>query len=136
MSSLNQATIIGNLTRDPECRRTNDDRVIANISLATSENWKDANGQKQEKSEFHRVVFFNKLAEVVEKYVKKGDKILIIGKLQTRKWTDKDGNDRYTTEIVVDQRGSMQMLGGKSEKPAESNDDKPVDAFGDQSIPF
>jgi single-strand DNA-binding protein len=115
MSSLNKVQIIGNLGRDPETRYTNDNRAITNLNLATSENWKGQDGSKQERTEWHRVVLFGPLAEVADKWLKKGSQVYIEGKLQTRKWTDKDGNERYTTEIVVDRGGQMVMLGGGGE---------------------
>ncbi|MBI1362668.1 MAG: single-stranded DNA-binding protein [Proteobacteria bacterium] len=120
--SLNKVQIIGNVGRDPEVRYTGDNRAVANVTVATSENWTDKSGQKQEKTEWHRVVVFGKLAEVVEKYLKKGSSVYFEGKLQTRKWQGQDGQDRYTTEIVVDQfGGQMVMLGGRG--GASSSDD-------------
>ena len=113
--SLNKVQLIGNLGRDPEIRYTGDNRAIANLTVATSESWKDQSGQRQERTEWHRVVVFGPLAEVCEKYLKKGSNVYFEGKLQTRKWEDKDGNERYTTEIVVDRGGNMQMLGGRTE---------------------
>ncbi|MCP4395333.1 MAG: single-stranded DNA-binding protein [Alphaproteobacteria bacterium] len=114
-SSLNKVQLIGNLGRDPEVRYTNDNRPIATLTVATSENWKDKEGTRQEKTEWHRVVVFGKLAEIIEKYLSKGDKVYFEGKLQTRQWTDKDGQERYTTEIVVDNfNGTMVMLGKNS----------------------
>nr|CAD6410900.1 single-stranded DNA-binding protein [Rhizobium sp. Q54] len=100
---LNKVTLIGNLGADPEIRRTQDGRPIANIRLATTESWKDRNtGEKREKTEWHTVVIFNEnLCKVVEQYVKKGHKIYIEGQLATRKWQDQSGNDRYSTEIVL-----------------------------------
>ena len=109
--SVNKVIIVGNLGRDPEVRYTNDNRPIANLTLATSERWKDQSGQQQERTEWHRVVVFGNLAEVVQKYLKKGDSAYFEGKLQTRKWQGQDGQDKYTTEIVVDRGGSMVMLG-------------------------
>ncbi len=112
MSSLNKVTVIGNLGKDPEINRTNDGKAIANLTVATAESWTGKDGNKQDKTEWHRIVIFGKLAEVIEKYLKKGDKVYFEGKLQTRKWTDKDGQERYTTEIVVDSfNGKMIMLG-------------------------
>lgn len=113
MASVNKVIVLGNLGRDPEVRRTGDSKAIATVTVATSERWKDRNsGEQQEKTEWHRVVIFGGLAEIVEKYLKKGDSVYFEGKLQTRKWTDKDNQERYTTEIVVDQFGGvMQMLG-------------------------
>ncbi len=108
---VNKVILIGNLGKDPEVRYQPSGGAIANITLATTESWKDKNsGEKQEKTEWHRVVFFGKLAEIVAEWVKKGSQIYIEGRLQTRKWQDKEGKDRYTTEIVADQ---MQMLGGR-----------------------
>lgn len=126
--SLNKVQVIGNLGRDPEIRYTGDNRAIANLTVATTESWKDQSGQRQDKTEWHRVVMFGPLAEVAEKYLKKGDSAYFEGKLQTRKWEDKEGNERYTTEIVVDRGGSMQMLGARS---SASFDDSEMD----QSMP-
>jgi single-strand DNA-binding protein len=114
--SLNKVQLIGNVGQDPEIRHTSDGKPIANLSIATSDTWNDKQGQKQEKTEWHRVVIFGKLAEIAEKYVSKGSKLYLEGKLQTRKWTDKEGNDKYTTEIVLTQfEGSFIMLDGKQE---------------------
>jgi single-strand DNA-binding protein len=117
MKGVNKAIIVGTLGKDPEIRYAPAGAAITNISVATSESWKDKNsGQKQEKTEWHRVVFFGKLAEIAGEYLKKGSQAYIEGKLQTRKWQDKQGQDRYTTEIVVDGfNGVMQMLGGKGD---------------------
>lgn len=139
--SLNKVTIIGNLGKDPEIRYTSDNKAIANLTVATTEKWKDASGGRQEKTEWHRIVMFGPLAEVAEKYMKKGDSAYFEGKIQTRKWTDSDGNERYSTEIVVDRGGSMQMLGGKSDSSAESKPSKQRaqsndDVFDDENIPF
>lgn len=114
---INRVTLIGNLGQDPEVRYTANGAAITNLSLATSESWKDKNtGQIQEKTEWHRVSLFGKLAEISGEYLRKGSQVYIEGKLQTRKWQDKQGQDRYTTEIVVDGfNGTMQMLGGRSE---------------------
>ncbi|HVA13890.1 MAG TPA: single-stranded DNA-binding protein [Stellaceae bacterium] len=115
--SVNKVILVGNLGRDPEIRSTQDGLRIANLSLATSETWRDkASGERKEKTEWHRVAIFNdRLVEVVEKYVKKGAKLYIEGQLQTRKWTDKDGQDRYTTEIVLGRfNGQLTMLDGRS----------------------
>lgn len=121
--SLNKVQLIGNLGRDPEVRYSGDGRAIANLTIATTETWKDQSGQRQEKTEWHRVVIFGPLAEVAEKYLKKGQSAYFEGKLQTRKWSDQSGNERYTTEIVVDQRGTMQMLGGRSDVSYDGADD-------------
>jgi len=112
MAGINKVILVGRLGKDPEVRYTPDGKAIANITLATSESWKDKNtGQRQEKTEWHRVVFFGGVAGVVGEYVRKGSQIYIEGKLQTRKWQDQSGQDRYTTEVVVDGfSGVMQML--------------------------
>ena len=129
MASLNKVQVIGNLGRDPEVRFTGDGRAIANLTLATSERWKGKDGSQQEKTEWHRVVVFGNLAEVVQKYLKKGDTAYFEGKLQTRKWTGNDGQEKYTTEIVVDRGGQMVMLGSRGGAPAMDN------AAFDQSAP-
>lgn len=109
---VNKVILVGNLGRDPEIRYTPSGSAVANITLATSDQWKDKNtGENQERTEWHRVVFFNRLAEIVGEYVKKGSQIYIEGSLQTRKWQDQGGQDRYTTEIVARE---MQMLGSRS----------------------
>ena len=116
--SVNKVTLIGNLGRDPEVRSTQDGMKIVNLSLATSENWKDRNsGERRERTEWHRVVIFNEnLARVAEQYVRKGSKIYVEGQLQTRKWTDQNGQDRYTTEVVLQRyRGELTMLDGRGE---------------------
>lgn len=113
-NGINRVILIGNLGQDPEVRHMPNGNAVANVSIATSESWKDnSTGEKKERTEWHRVVFFGKLAEIVEKYLKKGSKVYVEGRLQTRKWQDKTGADRYTTETVVDMRGTMQMLGDK-----------------------
>ncbi len=101
--SVNKVILIGNLGKDPEIRRTQDGRPIANLSVATSENWRDkATGERKEKTEWHRVVIFNEgLCKIAEQYLKKGAKVYLEGQLQTRKWQDKDGNDKYSTEVVL-----------------------------------
>ena len=110
---VNKVILVGNVGNDPEVRYMPNGNAVANVSLATSETWKDKNtGDQQEKTEWHRVVFFNRLAEIVEQYVKKGSKLYIEGRLQTRSW-EQDGVKRYTTEIVVDMNGTLQLLGGK-----------------------
>ncbi len=110
MASVNKVILIGNLGRDPEMRYTTDGSAVANFSIATTDQWRDkASGEKQERTEWHRIVFFGRTAEIAGEYLKKGRPVYIEGRLQTRKWTDKDGNERYTTEIVGDR---MQLLGG------------------------
>lgn len=111
MASVNKAILIGNLGKDPEVRYMPSGEAIANITLATTDTWKDKSGEKQERTEWHRVSFFGRQAEVVGEYLKKGSQIYVEGRIQTRKWQDKEGQDRYTTEIVADR---MQMLGSKS----------------------
>jgi len=111
--SVNKVILVGNVGKDPEIRRTQDGRPIANLSLATSESWRDKNtGEKKEKTEWHRVVVFNEnLCKVIESYVKKGAKLYIEGALQTRKWTDKDGVEKYSTEVILQGfNGNMTML--------------------------
>jgi single-strand DNA-binding protein len=113
--SVNKVILVGNLGRDPEIRNTQDGTKVANLSLATSENWRDKNtGERKERTEWHRVVVFNeRLVDVIEKYVKKGSKLYIEGALQTRKWTDNTGAEKYTTEVVLQRfRGELTMLDG------------------------
>lgn len=115
---VNKVTLIGNLGNDPELRSTQSGSAVANITLATSESWRDKETQEtKERVEWHRVIFFGRLAEVVNEYLRKGSQVYVEGRIQTRKWQDKDGNDRYTTEIVANE---MQMLGSRgtnSESP-------------------
>jgi single-strand DNA-binding protein len=115
--SVNKVILVGNLGKDPEVRRTTAGDPIVNLSLATSESWRDkASGERKEKTEWHRVVIFNKnLADVAEKYLRKGSKVYVEGQLQTRKWTDKDGAEKYSTEVVLQNfRGELTMLDGRS----------------------
>lgn len=143
---VNKVILIGNLGSDPEVKYMPNGGAVANVSLATSEAWKDKNtGEQQERTEWHRVVFFRRLAEIAGEYLKKGSKVYIEGKLQTRKWQDKDGVDRYTTEIVANE---MQMLDSKngaiSGRPPEPpvHDEVPASAQPagagdfDDDIPF
>jgi single-strand DNA-binding protein len=114
--SVNKVILIGNLGADPEIRRLSDGRPVANLRVATSESWKDKNtGERKEKTEWHRVVIFNEgLCRIVEQYLKKGSKIYLEGQLQTRKWQDKDGNDKYSTEVVLQGfNSSLTMLDGR-----------------------
>ena len=125
MASINKVILIGNLGRDPEVRYMPSGDAVANITIATTETWKDKAGEKQEQTEWHRVAMFGKTAEIAGEYLKKGSQVYIEGKLQTRKWTDKEGQERYTTEIRADR---MQMLGsrsGGSERMAPPEDDAP-----------
>ena len=149
---VNKVTLIGNLGNDPEVRYSGNGNAVANVSLATAESWRDKDsGEQQERTEWHRVVFFGRLAEIVSEYLHKGSQIYVEGRLQTNKWQDKEGNDRYTTQIVANE---MQMLGGRggtsnNKEPAPEPDDtvdsspkksepiakSPADDF-DEDIPF
>ena len=138
MASVNKVILIGNLGRDPEIRYTQSGEPIANFSIATNEVWNDRSGQKQERTEWHRVVLFGKVAEIAAQFLKKGSLVYLQGRLQTRKWQGDDGQDRYTTEIVADH---MKMLGGKGEREgqpgtaAASARTFPAQPF-DDDIPF
>src|SRR5213083_1843533 len=111
MASVNKVILVGNLGRDPETRYNPEGGAITNISVATTDTWKDkASGEKQERTEWHRVVFFSRLAEIAGEYLRKGSQVYIEGSLRTRKWQDKQGNERYSTEIIGN---GMQMLGGR-----------------------
>jgi single-strand DNA-binding protein len=110
MASVNRVILIGNLGRDPEVRYLPSGDAVANFSIATTEKWKDKNGEMQEQTEWHRISFFGRQAEICGEYLRKGSSVYVEGRLQTRKWTDKDGNERQTTEIRGDR---MQMLGGR-----------------------
>jgi len=115
--SVNKVILVGNLGKDPEVRRMTSGEPVVNLSVATSESWRDkASGERKEKTEWHRVVIFNKnLAEVAEKYLRKGSKVYVEGQLQTRKWTDKDGAEKYSTEVVLQNfRGELTMLDGRN----------------------
>lgn len=124
MSSLNKAVLIGNVGKDPEIRSTQNSGKIASFTLATSDVWKEkATGERKERTEWHRIVVFNPhLIAVVENYVKKGTKLYLEGAIQTRKWTDKDGGERYSTEIVLQRfRGEIILLSGKEREPAATS---------------
>lgn len=122
MSGINKAIILGRLGQDPEVRYMPNGNPVANLSVATSESWKDDQGQKQERTEWHRVVIFGKLAEVAGEYLRKGSQVYIEGKLQTKKWQDQQGQDKYTTEIVVQGfGGTMQMLDSKQSSNGQAN---------------
>ena len=114
--SVNKVILIGNLGRDPEIRTMQNGNKVANLNLATSESWRDkTSGERKEKTEWHRVVIFGKLADIAEQYLKKGAKVYVSGQLQTRKWQDKDGQDKYTTEVVLQGfNGELTMLDGRS----------------------
>jgi single-strand DNA-binding protein len=138
MRGVNKAIIVGTLGKDPEMRYMPSGSAVANLSVATSEQWKDKqSGEKQERTEWHRVSMFGKLAEIAGEYLRKGSQVYLEGKIQTRKWQDKEGKDRYSTEIVADQ---MQMLGGKRAESAapqtqQSGEAPPPKDFDDE-IPF
>lgn len=122
MASFNKATLLGHVGNDPEVRYTTSGEAVCNFSLATTERWRDkASGETREATEWHRIVCYRKLAEVAGQYVRKGTPLFLEGRIRTRKWTDKDGNDRYTTEIEMSE---MQMLGNKQERTA-SHDGQP-----------
>lgn len=142
---INKVIIVGNCGQDPETRFMPSGGAVTNLSIATSESWKDKNtGDQQERTEWHRVVFFNRLAEIVGEYVKKGSKLYVEGSLRTRKWQGQDGQDRYTTEIVasemqmLDSRGSSQQSAvapPPSQSSAQGNFQAP-DGFDSDEIPF
>ena len=152
MAGVNKAIIIGRLGNDPEMRYMPTGEAVANLSIATSENWTDkTTGEKREKTEWHRVVAFRKLAEIIGQYCKKGDQIYIEGKLQTRKWSDKNGQDHYTTEIIADSvqlldsrrddQGGYQQQGYQQQRPPRQNgnprNNPPAqDSFESDDIPF
>jgi single-strand DNA-binding protein len=125
MASVNKVLLIGNLGRDPETRYMPNGEAVTNITVATSETWKDkTSGEKQEKTEWHRVTFYRRLAEIAGEYLKKGSQVYIEGRLETRKWQDKEGKDRYTTEVIADR---MQMLGSRSGQGDPSAREAPAD---------
>ncbi|MBL8511914.1 MAG: single-stranded DNA-binding protein [Betaproteobacteria bacterium] len=117
MASVNKVILVGNLGRDPETRYMPDGGAITNISIATTSTWKDKNGEKQEQTEWHRVSFFGKLAEIAGEYLKKGSQVYVEGKLRTRKYQDKDGVEKYATDIIAD---AMQMLGSRQSMGGDS----------------
>lgn len=125
---INKVIIVGNLGQDPEVRYMPNGSAVANLTIATSESWKDKHGQQQEKTEWHKVVVFGKLAEIAGEYLRKGSQTYIEGKLQTRKWQDQQGQDRYSTEIVVDINGSMQMLDKKQDNNQGASPQQPQNA--------
>lgn len=121
---INKVILIGNLGNDPDIRYTASGSAVANISLATAESWRDkATGEQQERTEWHKIVFFGRLAEIVGEYLKKGSQIYIEGRLQTRKWEDKEGKDRWTTEIVANE---MQMLGRRGDSSPSFDQSEPA----------
>jgi len=132
--SVNKVILIGNLGKDPEVRRMTSGEPVVSFSIATSETWRDkSSGERKEKTEWHRVVVFNKnLAEVAEKYLRKGSKVYIEGSLQTRKWTDKDGAEKYTTEIIAEE---MKMLGGREGMGGGADDGGEPSGYGNRQQP-
>jgi single-strand DNA-binding protein len=133
--SINKVILVGNLGRDPEVRRMNNGDPVVNLSVATSESWRDKNsGERREKTEWHRVVIFNdQIAKVAENYLKKGMKVYVEGQLQTRKWTDQNGQEKYSTEIVLPRfRGDLQMLDSRGEGGGsfQGSDSGGYDSFG------
>ena len=156
-SGINKAIVLGNLGNDPETKYLPNGNAVTNISVATSESWKDKqSGQTQERTEWQRIVFFNRLAEIAGEYLRKGSKVYVEGSLRTRKWQDQNGNDRYTTEIVasemqmLDSRGGEQHQGGQQhggqqyqqpqqqnyQQPPNSQNNAASDANFDESSPF
>ena len=156
MRGINKVIIVGHLGQDPEVRYMPNGNAVANMTVATSESWKDQQGQQQERTEWHRVTMYRKLAEIAGEYLRKGSQVYVEGSLRTRKWQDKTGNDRYTTEIIANE---MQMLGGrggsgggdysssssdssssssssKSNMNQSNNEPMPVDDSFDDDIPF
>ena len=128
MPSVNKVMLLGNLGRDPEVRTFPNGDSVCNFSIATSTSWKDKNsGEKKEKTEWHNIVMYRKLAEIAGEYLKKGSSVFVEGSLQTRKWQTKEGQDRYTTEVVAD---TMQMIGGKDNRNSPSNE--PDDGFNQE----
>ena len=122
MRGVNKVILVGNLGRDPEVRYTRNGTAVATLNIATTETWTDKNGQRQDRTEWHRVVAWSKLAEIAKEYLSKGRQVYIEGKLQTRSWDDRDGNKRYTTEVKADQ---MLMLGGRGEGGAKEEQEPP-----------
>jgi single-strand DNA-binding protein len=147
MGSVNKVILVGNLGRDAELRYTPSGAAVATLNMATTEMWNDRNGQRQEKTEWHRVVLWGKQAESLQEYLVKGKQIYVEGRLQTRQWDDKDGNKRYTTEIKADRitllgggggrSGAMERGGGGSAVPvAGGPDEPPMEPITDDDIPF
>jgi len=142
MKGVNKVIIVGTLGRDPEVKYLASGDAVCNLSVATSESWKNKAGEKVEKTEWHKIILFKRLAEIAGEYLSKGSSVYIEGKLQTRKWQDKNGIDHYSTEVVA---GELQMLSGSGSKPKENNRPQSnsgshtapaQDDFDDQDIPF
>lgn len=134
MASVNKVMLIGNLGADPEVRATGSGQTVATLRMATTERWLDKSGQKAEKTEWHRVVVWGRQAELCKEYLSKGRQVYVEGRLQTREWTDKDGNKRYTTEVVAQRVQFLGSAPGKS-KAVESGIGDSVPSFGDISMP-
>jgi single-strand DNA-binding protein len=130
MASVNKVILVGNLTRDPEVRFMPNGEAVCNFSIATSDTWKDKAGAKQERTEYHNIVMYRKLAEIAGEYLKKGSSAYIEGRLQTRKWQTKEGQDRYTTEIISDQ---MQMLGKRDSSTSDADVARAKEIIADMS---
>lgn len=130
MASVNKVILVGNLGRDPEVRYMPNGEAVCNFSIATTDSWKDKSGAKQERTEWHNIVMYRKLAEIAGEYLKKGRPVYVEGRLQTRKWQTKEGQDRYTTEIIADQ---MQMLGGRDGAGSNASYDGGMDQGGADS---
>ena len=138
MASVNKVIVLGNLGRDPELRHTSGGKAVATLSVATNEQWTDQSGERQERTEWHRVVVWGRQAESCAQYLAKGRSVFVEGRLQTNKWQDRDGNDRYTTEIVGDR---IQFLGGPSAESSDFAEPAPAGmateaAPADKDIPF
>ena len=137
--SVNKVILVGNLGRDPESRHTQNGDLIVHLNVATSESWKDKNsGERREKTEWHRVVIFNEhLAKIAAQYCQKGSKVYIEGQLQTRKWQDQSGNDKYTTEVVLPRfRGEITLLSGGVDNRNQQQEEAPAEEMPDDEIPF
>jgi single-strand DNA-binding protein len=129
MPSVNKVILMGNLGRDPEVRFMPNGDAVCNFSIATTDSWKDKAGDRQEKTEWHNIVMYRRLAEIAGEYLKKGRPVYLEGRLQTRKWQTKEGQDRYTTEIIAD---SMQMLGGRDGAPTQDSQPSPQPGAKDE----
>jgi single-strand DNA-binding protein len=141
MRGVNKVILVGNLGRDPEVRYIRDGTAVANLRIATSETWNDANGQKQERTEWHRVVAWGKLAEIAKEYMTKGRQVYVEGRLQTRSWDDREGNKRYTTEVRADQMimlGTRGDAGGARDASGPDSAPPPDEPFQatDEDVPF
>jgi single-strand DNA-binding protein len=132
---LNMAQLIGHLGRDPDVRYSPEGSAVAHLAVATNQTWKDKDGERQERTEWHRVVLFGKLAETAAQFLKKGALVYLQGRLQTRKWAGEDGQDRFTTEIVAER---LRMLGAKNTRDGQADDGKPgaAETVYDDDIPF